>query len=103
MCAEPSTSEISFAIDYDELTGGRYNVDFRGPGTLTVRVDEPRYVFRGLARSSEANGESAELAIRSDQIWNVVTNGNRVQFATTVGGAARKQVWFLFFCRSAEE
>jgi rhomboid protease GluP len=103
MCAEPSTPEISFAIVYDESTGGRYNVDFRGAGVLTVRAEEPRYVFRGAVRKSEANGETAELAIRSDQIWNVVTDGNRVQFATTAGESARKQVWFLFFCRSAQE
>lgn len=93
-------AERVYAVQYDQLGSSRHNPDFRGKGTLTVTGSPPTYVFCGPARGTMFGGESIELALTPDEIWNVLVERERVQFSTRGGVAGREGKPFVFFCRS---
>lgn len=96
-------AESSFDVDFNGGSAEFYNRDLSGKGRLIVREAEPRFVFQGKTRKHFSIGAVAtEVALRSDEIANVLFDGRTVQFATTHGksGASRKP--FAFACASAD-
>lgn len=98
-----SAAERVYSVQYDQLGSSRHNPDFRGKGTLTLRGSPLTYVFSGPARGSMFGGKTIELALNPDDIWNVLVERERVQFATRGGVAGREGKPFIFFCRSFVE
>jgi len=97
------TPERRFEIDYQEFAGSRFNPDFRGSGTLTVRANGSALVFSGKKRRSILAGEAIEQVFAPNQIWNVRVDGRCVQFTTALGRAGEKQQPFVFVARSEAE
>lgn len=95
--------ESVFAIAYQEFGGSRYNHDFRGKGTLTIRAAGPTFVFSGTKREMLSSRREGEIAFAADQIWNVQVAGRSVQFATRVGASGSKGQPFVFFGATPEE
>lgn len=96
----PGPPERVFHIAYQEFAGTQYNLDLRGKGTLTVRRGES-FAFTGRARG--LFGVATTLPFSSAQIWNVSSQGNRIEFATALGKSGSKRKPFVFFAASAAE
>ena len=94
--------DFTFDVDFNGGSADARNRDLAGKGQLIVRTEEPRFVFRGKARRMFSPGAPAvELALRSDEIANVLAEGTTVQFATTRGQSGATRTPFSFACASA--
>lgn len=99
-----SVGELWFDVDFDAYVGGHFNRDLAGKGTLVVRDTEPRFRFSGRPRGKSTAGQAAvEFALRSEDIWNVLAEGNGVEFATGKGQSGERKKPFVFTCRSERE
>ncbi len=97
------TPDSTFEIDFNGGSASARNRDLAGKGQLIVRAEEPRFVFRGKARKLFSRGAPAvEIALRSDQIANVLAEGATVQFATTHGQSGATKTPFAFACASPD-
>ena len=95
-------AESSFEIDFNGGGAESHNRDLSGKGQLVVREAEPRFVFRGKARKTFSIGATAtEIALRSDEIANVVLDGATVKFATPHGKSGASKKPFTFNCANA--
>lgn len=97
------SAEHSFDVDFNRSGAESHNRDLSGKGRLVVREAEPRFVFRGKTRKNFSIGATAiEVALRSDEIANVLVEGATVQFATTHGKSGASKKPFTFACASAD-
>ena len=95
--------DFTFDVDFNGGSAEFRNRDLGGKGQLIVRGEEPRFVFRGKARRFLSIGAPAvEIALRSDQIANVLAEGATVQFATTHGQSGKANAPFAFACASPD-
>jgi rhomboid protease GluP len=97
---DSSSSELpveqSFPISYK--SGTVYNRDLAGQGKLIIRPDA--FIFQGKSRGAFFSGPDTELLIRPEQIRDVITRGNGIQFVTSAGKTGRAGHPFVFFCDS---
>lgn len=92
--------EVSYPIAYRLFTGGVYNQDFKGKGTLTIRSAGPSYIFQGL-RNAMFPGEPINLELGVAEIWNVTVKGRLITFKTAWGNSGKKELPFVFYCEDA--
>ena len=96
-------AESSFDVDFSGGSAGLRNHDLRGQGQLIVREAEPRFSFRGRPRKLFSIGAAPiEIALRSDEIANVLAEGTTVQFATPRGKSGAAKAPFVFACASPD-
>lgn len=97
----PAPRPQTFAVEFNRYVDGDYNRDLGGKGTLTLRADEPRFLFSGRPRRTLLLGKQpVEFVLRSDQIWNVTRHEVGVAFSTSAGKSGAKQKPFVFTCAS---
>ncbi len=95
--------DSTFDVDFSGGSAEFRNRDLSGKGQLIVRAAEPRFVFRGKARRLFSRGApTAEIALRSEAIANVLAEGATVQFVTTHGQSGATKTPFAFTCASAD-
>jgi rhomboid protease GluP len=95
--------DYTFDVDFNGGPAHARNRDLGGKGQLIVRAEEPRFVFRGKARRLFSAGTpEREIALRSDEIANVIAEGAVVQFTTPHGQSGATKTPFSFSCASAD-
>ncbi len=95
--------DFTFDVDFNGGPAESRNRDLGGKGQLIVRAAEPRFVFRGKARKLFSLGAPAiEIALRSDELANVLAEGANVQFTTTQGKSGATRTPFTFACASGD-
>lgn len=94
----------TLAVEFNSYVAGDYNRELGGKGTLTIRAEEPRFVFTGRPRKMLLLAKQpADVAFRSDQIWNATVHERGVSFRTAVGKCGAKKTPFVFTCASEAE
>ncbi|HEX2855550.1 MAG TPA: rhomboid family intramembrane serine protease [Opitutaceae bacterium] len=100
METEPSAAaDISIAVEYEHASGVS-NRDLAGKGYFLIGATEPRFRFSGQNRKWQ--GRTTTLEFRSDQIWNALVDGPRVQFEIRTGRSGSDEAPFVFFCATPE-